>query len=120
VCSSPILKVQLTVESKLAITMRFNDTRKATCDVDLALQDERWYHSSISVHPAREMAVFVNGVQIKYYCVENVSALVMSCHVLSYPDVSFFLLAFNDRHTPHCFETVWSRYCLVFDCLVSV
>lgn len=77
--SDPILKVQLTVESKLAITMRFQGEgegeagRKVTCDVDMALQDERWYHASMSVHPNKPMQVFINGVQIKYYCVENVS-----------------------------------------------
>jgi hypothetical protein len=65
--------MQLTVESKLAITMRFAETRKVTCDVDMSLQDERWYHSSVSVYPDESMAVFINGVQIKYYCVENVS-----------------------------------------------
>lgn len=72
--SEPILKVQLTVESKLALTMRFGNSRKVTCDADLALQDERWYHATVSVPPSNPMAVFVNGVQIKYYCVENVSA----------------------------------------------
>lgn len=86
-CSAPIFKVQLTVESKLAVTMRFlnseekgSDTEaeagmsKVTCDVDMSLQDERWYHVSVAVHPRDPMAVFINGVQIKYYCMENVSA----------------------------------------------
>ena len=61
------------MESKLAITMRFEETRRVTCDVDLALQDERWYHSAIIVHPNKPMEVYINGVQIKCYCVENVS-----------------------------------------------
>ena len=100
-CSVPILKVQLTVESKLAVTMLFRSSEhaaeadadadtgagdavqtqgKVTCDVDMALQDERWYHVSIAVHPAEPMAVFLNGVQIKYYCVENVSKACTTQH----------------------------------------
>lgn len=83
--SSPILKMQLTVESKLSITLRFGDTRKVTCDVDMALQDERWYHASMSVHPENPMEVFVNGVKIKYYCVENVRAATLSLFYLLLP-----------------------------------
>jgi hypothetical protein len=67
------MKVQLTVESKLSITLRFSETRKVTCDVDMALQDERWYHTSVAISPTSDMEVHINGIQIKYYCVENVS-----------------------------------------------